>query len=81
MNKKELDEFENMTLEEKKNKIIEIIRKIPDESPIHKALYEGIKEIMRNEPTKRLQALHREESLIQNAEAEEKGEGEKGSQE
>nr|DAH16847.1 MAG TPA: histone chaperone [Caudoviricetes sp.] len=36
-----------MTLEEKKNKIIEIIRKIPDESPIHKALYEFIKEVTR----------------------------------
>nr|DAK89875.1 MAG TPA: Histone chaperone [Caudoviricetes sp.] len=47
MNKKEFDEFENMTLEEKKNKIIEIIRKIPDESPIHKALYEFIKEVTR----------------------------------
>lgn len=47
MNKKEFDEFENMTLEEKKNKIIEIIRKIPDESPIHKVLYEFIKEVTR----------------------------------
>lgn len=47
MNKKEFDEFENMTLEEKKNKIIEIIRKIPDESPIHKELYEFIKEATR----------------------------------
>lgn len=47
MNKKEFDEFENMTLEEKKNKIIEIIRKIPDKSPIHKALYEFIKEVTR----------------------------------
>lgn len=47
MNKKEFDEFENTTLEEKKNKIIEIIREIPDESPIHKALYEFIKEVTR----------------------------------
>lgn len=47
MDKKELDEFKNMTLEEKKNKIIEMIRKIPDESPIHKALYEFIKEATR----------------------------------
>lgn len=47
MNKKEFDEFENMTLEEKKNKIIEIIRKIPDESPIHKVLYEFVKEVTR----------------------------------
>ena len=45
--KKELDEFKNMTLEEKKNKIIEIIRKIPDESPIHKVLYEFVKEVTR----------------------------------
>lgn len=47
MNKKELDEFKNMTLEEKKNKIIEIIRKIPDESTIHKVLYEFVKEVTR----------------------------------
>lgn len=47
MDKKELDEFENTTLEEKKKEIIEIIRKIPDESPIHKALYEFIKEATR----------------------------------
>lgn len=52
MNKKELDEFKNMTLEEKKNKIIEIIRELPEESPIHKALYEGIKEIIHNESVK-----------------------------
>ena len=47
MNKKELDEFENMILEEKKKEIIEIIRKIPDESPIHKVLYEFVKEVTR----------------------------------
>jgi hypothetical protein len=47
MNKKEFDEFENMTLEEKKNKIIEMIRKFPNEAPIHKALYEFIKEVTR----------------------------------
>lgn len=47
LTKKELDEFKNMTLEEKKNKIIEIIRKIPDESPIHKVLYEFVKEVTR----------------------------------
>lgn len=47
MDKKELGEFENMTLEEKKKEIIEIIRKIPDESPIHKPLYEFIKEVTR----------------------------------
>ena len=33
-----------MTLEEKKNKLIEMIREIPDESPIHKELYEIFKE-------------------------------------
>lgn len=47
MSKTEPDEFKNMTLEEKKKEIIEIIRKIPDESPIHKALYEFIKEAIR----------------------------------
>ena len=47
MDKKELDEFENTTLEEKKKEIIEIIHKIPDESPIHKVLYEFIKEATR----------------------------------
>lgn len=35
----------------------------------------------KNESAKRLQALHWEESFIQNTEAEEKGEGEKDSQE
>lgn len=47
MNEKELDEIKNMTLEEKKKEIIEIIRKLPDESPIHKALYEFVKEATR----------------------------------
>lgn len=47
MNKKELDEFENMTLEEKKNKIIEMIHKLPNEAPIHKVLYEFVKEVTR----------------------------------
>lgn len=36
--------MKNMTLEEKKNKLIEMIREIPDESPIHKELYEFFKE-------------------------------------
>lgn len=35
-----------MTLQEKKDKIIEIIRKIPDDSPIHKKLYETLKREM-----------------------------------
>lgn len=52
MNKKELDEFKNMTLEETKKEIIEMIRELPEESPIHKALYEGIKEIIHNESVK-----------------------------
>lgn len=47
MNKEVPEKFKNMTLEEKKNKIIEIIRKIPDESPIHKVLYEFVKEVTR----------------------------------
>lgn len=47
MNKKELDEFKNMTLEETKKEIIEMIRELPEESPIHKALYEFIKEATR----------------------------------
>ena len=47
MNKEVPEEFKNMTLEEKKKELIEIIRKIPDESPIHKALYEFIKEATR----------------------------------
>lgn len=47
MNKEVPEEFKNMTLEEKKKEIIEIIRKIPDESPIHKELYEFVKEATR----------------------------------
>lgn len=46
MGKKELDEIKNMTLEEKKKEIIEIIREIPDDSPIHKELYEALKREM-----------------------------------
>lgn len=38
------NKLKNMTLEEKKNKLIEMIREIPDESPIHKELYEIFKE-------------------------------------
>lgn len=38
------NEFKNMTLEEKRNEIIKMIREIPDESPIHKVLYEVLKE-------------------------------------
>ena len=79
MNKEVPEKFKNMTWEETKKEIIEMIRELPEESPIHKALYEGIKEIIHNESVKWLQALHREEIFIQNAEAEEKGEGEKSS--
>ena len=43
MGKKELDEIKN----KKKKEIIEIIRKLPDEHPIHKVLYEFIKEATR----------------------------------
>lgn len=39
-----INELKNMTLEEKKNKLIEMICEIPDESPIHKELYEIFKE-------------------------------------
>ena len=45
MNKEVPEKFKNMTLEETKKEIIEIIRKIPDESPIHKVLYKFIKEV------------------------------------
>lgn len=52
MNKEVPEEFKNMTLEETKKEIIEMIRELPEESPIHKALYEGIKEIIHNESAK-----------------------------
>lgn len=42
----ETNEFMNMTLEEKKDKIIEMIREIPEDSPIHKELYEALKREM-----------------------------------
>lgn len=44
MKKEEINEFMNMTLQEKKDKIIEIIREIPEDSPIHKELYETLKD-------------------------------------
>lgn len=47
MNKEVPEEFKNMTLEETKKEIIEMIRELPEESPIHKALYEFIKEATR----------------------------------
>ena len=40
MKKEEANEFMNMTLEEKKAEIIKMIRDIPDDSLIHKELYE-----------------------------------------
>ena len=46
MKKEEINEFMNMTLQEKKDKIIEIIREIPEDSPIHKELYEPLKREM-----------------------------------
>lgn len=46
MKKEEINEFMNMTLQEKKDKIIEIIREIPEDSPIHKELYEILKREM-----------------------------------
>ena len=46
MKKEEINEFMNMTLQEKKDKIIEIIREIPEDSPIHKELYETLKREM-----------------------------------
>lgn len=46
MKKEEINEFMNMTLQEKKDKIIEIIREIPEHSPIHKELYETLKREM-----------------------------------
>lgn len=39
-------EFKNMTLEENKTKIIEMIREIPEDSPIHKELYEALQREM-----------------------------------
>lgn len=39
MKKEEINEFMNMTLQEKKDKIIEIIREIPEDSPIHNVFY------------------------------------------
>ena len=44
--KVDYNEFMNMTLQEKKDKIIEIIREIPEDSPIHKELYETLKREM-----------------------------------
>lgn len=46
MKKEEINEFMNMTLQEKKDKIIEIIREIPEDSPIHKELYEALEREM-----------------------------------
>lgn len=43
--KEEINEFTNMTLEEKKAKLIEMIREIPEDSPIHKELYEILKKM------------------------------------
>ena len=43
MKKEEINEFMNMTLQEKKDKII---REIPEDSPIHKELYETLKREM-----------------------------------
>ena len=44
--KKETNEFMNMTLEEKKAEIIKMIRDIPEDSPIHKELYEALEREM-----------------------------------
>lgn len=46
MKKEETNEFINMTLEDKKTEIIKMIRDIPDDSPIHKELYEALKREM-----------------------------------
>lgn len=46
MKKKDTNEFINMTLEEKKAEIIKMIRDIPDDSPIHKELYEALEREM-----------------------------------
>ena len=43
MKKEEINEFMNMTLEEKKAEIVKMIREIPDDSLIHKELYEALK--------------------------------------
>lgn len=51
MNKEVSNEFENMTLEEMRSEVIKTIRELPEEAPLEE-LYEGIKEIMRNESTK-----------------------------
>lgn len=42
----ETNELMNMTLEEKKAEIIKMVRDIPDDSPIHKELYETLKREM-----------------------------------
>lgn len=46
MKKEETNELMNMTLEEKKTEIIKMVRDIPDDSPIHKELYETLKREM-----------------------------------
>lgn len=46
MKKEETNEFMNMTLEEKKAEIIKMVRDIPDDSLIHKKLYETLKREM-----------------------------------
>lgn len=46
MKKEDTNEFMNMTLEEKKAEIIKMVRNIPDDSPIHKKLYETLKREM-----------------------------------
>lgn len=46
MKKEETNEFMNMTLEEKKAEIIKMVRDIPDDSSIHKELYEALKREM-----------------------------------
>lgn len=46
MKKEETNEFINMTLEEKKAEIIKMVRDIPDDSPIHKELYEALEREM-----------------------------------
>lgn len=46
MKKEEINEFMNMTLQEKKAEIIKMVRDIPDDSPIHKELYETLKREM-----------------------------------